>query len=242
MSQRVDTRLRLALLAAGGAALLAMYAVAGDESLSRTTRFLVLAALGGLVLVGWPGTGLTQPYEERRPVRSRWGKPPRPDASGVPGTAPQPIRPDVMPVSFALDIRNSLLALGGSIVAGAVLGVLGYAVAGSAAPEEGGFLLYVGLAGALLTTLRAALRVLTAGNAIAVDDQRLTLGPALGYIPPLTIARASTAAFESSNGREPKLAILTTNGRRFEIRTDHLRGSGLPHYLAALWPEVPWRN
>ncbi len=242
MSQRVDTLLRLALLAAGGAALLAMYAVAGDESLSRNTRFLVLVALGGLVLVGWPGTALTQPYEERRPVRSRWGKPPRSDTSSVAGAAPPPIRPAAAPVSAALDIRNSLLALGGSIAAGAVLGVLGYGVAGSAAPEEGGFLLHVGVAGALLMMLRAALRVLTAGGAVAVDDQRLTLGPAIGHIPPLTIARASAAAFENSNGREPKLAILTANGRRFEIRTDHLRGSDLPHYLAALWPEVPWRD
>ena len=73
------------------------------------------------------------------------------------------------------------------------------------------------------------------------DDQGITLGMALDYVPPLTIARSSMAALEIAAGPEPTIAIVNDAGRRFEIRPDHLRASGLANSLAALWPEVPWR-
>ena len=69
---------------------------------------------------------------------------PQSDGSQMPtSAAPEPIHPELPPTVFALDTRNSLLALGGSAVAAIVLGILAYALAGSAGTEEGGFLFHV---------------------------------------------------------------------------------------------------
>ena len=69
-----------------GVALLAMYSVAGNEGLGRSARFALLVALGGTVLVGWPGTALAQPYAERRPQRMKWGKPTVADTAQIQGS------------------------------------------------------------------------------------------------------------------------------------------------------------
>ena len=55
------------------------------------------------------------------------------------------------------------------------------------------------------------------------------MGRAVGYLVLLTIARFAIAAWETRDGREPKVVIVSNAGRRFEIRTDQLRGAGLPN-------------
>ncbi len=232
--------LRYALIAAGVAALIAMYTVAENESLNRIERFSLLVLLGGLVLVGWPGLAITQQYANRRPLRMKWGKPSQPDASER--RRPEPISPDTVPVTVAISPRNSLMAIGGAVALGSVLGIFGYALAGTAGSDQGGFVLYVGVAGAILIALRAAFRIITGRQALRVDDRGITLGPALDYVPPLTIGRSAVTSVEMTGGGEPKLTILTEAGRRYETRLDQLRAADLPNHLAVLWPEVTWRS
>jgi len=157
-------------------------------------------------------------------------------------SCPKAIDPESVPVTIALDTRNSLITLGGSIALGLVLGILVYAVAGSVSPDEGGFLLFVGVAGAILLGARSIFRIAAAPGAVVLDNEGITLGPALGYIPQLTIARSSVAAIETVDGQEPMVAVVTNTGRRYEVRTDQMRGAELPNYLAALWPDVAWRS
>lgn len=240
MSQRTDTLVRYGLIAAGAVALILMYVVADNENLNRNERFSYLVALGSLVLVGWPGLAITHSYADRRPLRIKWGKPPRPVTSERP--APESISPEAVPVTIAINNRNSLMALGGSIIVGSVLGALSYALAGSAGSDQGGFLLYVGVAGATLIALRSAFRIITGHRAVTVDDAGITLGLALDYVPPLTIARSTVSFIETAGGPEPKLAIVNDAGRRYEVRLDQLRGSELPNHLAALWPAARWRE
>lgn len=238
MSQRTDTVLRYALLAFGVAALLVMYLVAGDESFGRAGRFGLLAALGLAAMIGWPGTALAQPFDQRRPLRIRSGKPPRPN--GDPAQPPGPRSPASLPVNVARNRASTFGALAAATAAALVLGGAGYALAGSASSNGAGLGFYIGFGAAVLVAGRSMVRLVTSGRAVVLDDAAIILGPALGYTPSHRIDRLSVANIESSLQPEPKLTLINNAGRRFEIRTDLLADPDLAGYVAALWPDVAW--
>lgn len=224
------------LLAAAGAAVIGMFAVAAIDDLTRPARFLLLSGIGATALVGWPGTALAQPFSERRPLRLRHGKPP---VAAEPMEAPAGGDPDAIPATYSLSTWPTWGALIGALLAATVAGVIGFALAAGDF-NDGGLSFFIVFSGAVAIAGRSVFRLMTGGSAVTLESDQVTLGPALGYVPPLTLERSSVERFGLDAGPQPQLTLVADGGRRFEIRPDHLQTDGLVRTLAAAWPEVGW--
>ncbi len=229
--------IRYGLIGVGIAALIAAYAIAANESLSRGGRFVALVIAGGVVLAGWPGLAVFEPVARRRPLRLHWGKPVIESGAAVPA-APS-VLPDEIPVRAELRLLPTLGALVASVVAAPVLGVIGYALAGSAS-DDGGFLVYPALVGAVWVAARSLIRIVTRGRAVVLTGDEVRLGAALGYLPELRLSRSAVEAIGASSRQPALVAFVTRSGRRFDVAADQLEDQALPNYVAAVWPEVPW--
>lgn len=183
---------------------------------------------------------------EDRVNRSGWRGAFRPKRAGVDTGAPLPATGRTTlhePVTLAIRRTRPLAMLTGSVIV-AALTLPRLVSATSALGEPSGdyptviSLMILGAAPwALLVAARSTLRLVTGGQALRLADSTLTIGMALGYLPPLPLPRQELAAIESSPN-ERHLLITTSQGAVHVLPTDRL-ADGLEAItrLHTAWPE-----
>lgn len=239
MNHKTDTAIRIGLLVMALLAVMASFAVAADDAVTRSQRFLALASLSLVAVIAFGlGEDVIQGYTKRRPLRLRWGKPATELEPAIDG--PQRVLPDEWRVTSGLRYSKLIAGLAASLAAVLILGVLGYAWAGSASQYGSGLFLYVALAVAVWLTFRFLIKALFGRRVIEVHADRVTLGIGAGYLPPLTIARQEVVGIEIS--REREVIAFVTRTRRFELSTSMIDNPELAAQLAGLWPDVTWHE
>ena len=239
VTHEIDTWTRAALLLLAVLAVGAVFAVAALDDLTRVERFLSLSLLSLIAAIaGSIGLDLIQGYTKRQPLRMRWGKP-RADL-GRAVNNPERDLPSDWQIEAALRLAPLAAALAGTAALALIFGALSYAISGSPSPNGQSLILYIAFATATWQTGRFALRFATRNHALRVTADAAVLGVALGYIPPLTIARHTVDAIETS-AQDQSLAFVTSE-RRFTVSTAMLDAALVGSQLAGLWPDTPWHE
>lgn len=244
MTRSQDNALRLLLLVAA-IGLVALTFVIGSNTSGWATwpRTLVLSiSAGAAVGTFWLGIEIRTKYPERTPLRlRRWGIL---NESGGPNP-PVGLGPS-SPLHIALDRKNSLF-VGGVLV---VIAILAWSIAANLDFSEDALpATAIALAVAPWATIyaaRAVIRVLLANRAATITSRELVLGTALGYWPPLHLARSAIQAILPGLSGVTSIAVVLED-RIYEINPRHMVDSEtVVARMHAAWPDraaqVTWET
>lgn len=207
---------------------------------------LALLAMSGSLLV--PGVGLIEPPEPTFGSKTlgrfrRLGEllPTRDPAVPDSWVSVSPVSSALTSrgmdrVRFAIRRRNSLIAFGIAVPVAAASILL--ALDGLVDDEltEGALIAAVVAGPAIFVAIRSLIRLLLAHRAITFTADRMKLGVALGYLPPLAIERHQLTQVR----QVPSIGLVIDHKVVYPLTGNHLVDpDGLVGWIVMNWPEVP---
>ncbi len=246
-TRTADLALRLSLIVAGLAGMvLFMVLATATEGWRAGFRLAVLLLPAGVTLATlMAGAELREPFEQRTRYGGR-----RRGAEGAidlrrfgpADTAPPVGSPaaEAPPASFAIRRRNTVVALALTAATAAVMAPVALDALAQPDLTETGLVAMVVLAPALFYSARSLLRLVASSWAIRLDHERITLGLALGFVPPLRLARSQLRAIVDARESTGLVHLVVDPSTGYRIRADHLVAvDALLATVASWWPELP---
>ncbi len=242
-----DVALRLILIVVGLAGMVVLFLLAdATEAWPAARRMAILTAPAAVAITGLvAGVQLREPFEERTHYGARrTGRDGAIDLGNpAPQTTAQAAAPDprsAPTTRFGVDRRNTLVVLALATVALAIFVPLGLRALERPGLSETGLISVLIIGPCAFLFVRSLVRLVTASRAIVVDGNRITIGAALGFLPPIRLDRSELAAIVDAREVNGALHFVVDANTGYRIRADHLSDpeAVLP-FFATWWPEVP---